>query len=97
MTNELAAVATSFAITNNGGADFTTSVASVLLGGTAPVKVATIRINSTTSDAPVTWATNFTTWTVTVALTNGANPLTVRGYDRLGVSNAVDTISITRQ
>ena len=38
-----------------------------------------------------------TNWTVTVALTNGANPLTVRGYDRLGVSNAVDTITITRQ
>jgi len=96
LTNELAAVATTFAITNNGGANFTTNTANVLLGGTAPVKVATIRINSTTSDAPVTWGT-VTNWTVTVALTNGANPLTVRGYDRLGVSNAVDTITITRQ
>jgi hypothetical protein len=44
----------------------------------------------------VTWNT-VTNWTVSVTLTNGANPLTVRGYDRLNISNAVATITIMRQ
>ena len=96
MTGELAKVAAPLSITNNNGSNFTTSATSVVLGGKASVEVAFIRINSTTSNAPVTWNT-VTNWTVSVALTNGTNALTVRGYDRLNVSNAVAAITITRQ
>jgi len=88
-------VSAPFAITNNGGANFSTNVSTVLLGGTAPVGSAFIRTNSTTSDAPVTWAT-VTNWTLSVNLASGTNSFIVRGYSRLGVSNAVDTITITR-
>ena len=96
LTNELAKLAAPFAITNNNGNNFTTSASSVVLGGKAPMEVASIRINNTTSNAPVTWNT-ITNWTVSVALTNGANPLTLRGYDQLNVSNAAAAITITRQ
>jgi len=96
LSNELTGVAVTFAITNHAGSDFFSPVTTVLLGGTAPVDVANIRINSTTSNAPVAWAT-VTNWTVSVTLEHpGPNLLTVRGYDLLGASNAVDTITITR-
>ncbi len=94
---QLVAVAAPFAITNNNGNDFTNTVSSVTLGGAAPVEAAFIRINSTTSNAPVTWAT-VTNWTISVSLNNGANPLTVQGYDRLGqtLGGASSSITITK-
>ena len=97
LLGELAKVAAPFEISNNNGDNFTvTNQSSLTLVGKAPVAVAFVRINSTTSNASVTW-TSVTNWSVNVALTNGPNPFAVRGYDRLNVQTAIDAIIITRQ
>ncbi len=98
LTNELAKLAAPFEISNNGGNNFTTNQSNIVFFGKAPVEVALIRLNGASTNLPVTW-TSVTNWSVTITLTNGANSLTNRGYDRLGVflTNAIDSITITNQ
>ena len=61
LTNQLAAVAAFFVITNNNGISFTTNVTNIVLGRKTLVEVANIRVNNETSNAPVTWNTVTTT------------------------------------
>jgi len=83
-----------FAITSNGGNDFTASQNLVSLTGTAPLRVAKLRVNGL--DYDVTW-TSATQWSLTLALANGVNTIVVEGVDRFGqlVAGASDTIRIT--
>ena len=103
LTNELAKVAPPFTITNNNGNDFTTGAPSLLLGGQAPVEVASIQAkrivgtNTLVLTMGLTHWASVTNWTVLVPLTNGANRLEVTGLDRLGVANAFDSITVTNQ
>jgi hypothetical protein len=82
-----------FAVTSNGGNDFTTNGTAVRLTGTAPVSVKTILING--AAYPVTW-TSPTNWTALVPLAAGTNALAVTALDRSGgvLSNLTDTITI---
>ena len=90
---QLATVAASFAVA--GPSAFSTSAAVVILSGTAPVGVATIKVNG--APRPVTW-TNVTTWILQAPLGAGTNPLSVIGFDRRdqpvsGASNLVTVIA----
>src|SRR6059058_1451641 len=71
-------VPSSFAITLNGGADFSTNKNLVTLTGTAPIDVRAITINGVSY--PVTW-TAVTRWSMAVALSAGTNTLVVHGLD----------------
>jgi len=92
--SQLATVAASFAITTNGGNDFSTNRNYLTLSGTAPIGVKTIEINGVSY--PPTWTT-LTNWTLNFALAPGANTLTVQGYDLRGnpIAGSSDTITIT--
>ena len=82
-----------FAVTFNGGNDFTTNGSVIRLTGTAPVSVKTILING--AAYPVTW-TSPTAWSMIVPLEAGANSLSVTALDRNGavLGNFTDSITI---
>lgn len=92
--SQLGGVSAGFTITSNGGQNYSTNRNTLILTGSAPVQVKTIRINGV--DFPVIW-TGVSSWETRVALARGVNTLVVEGYDSQGrlVSGATDTISIT--
>jgi hypothetical protein len=75
----LSQVAATFSITSNSGRDFTTAQNLVVLEGTAPVEICTIKVNG--QSQPITW-TGVTQWQIRVALKAGANALLLEGFDR---------------
>ena len=81
LLKQFTAVDTTFAITSNGGRDFTSTNESVTLAGRAPVTVASVKINGITT--PVNWD-SVTNWSVVVRLLSGTNDFEITGYDRLG-------------
>ncbi len=86
--------AASFAITTNGGNDYTSSTATTLLSGTAPFAVATLEVNGI--PYPATW-TDQRSFRLTVPLTQRTNVLVLVGKDRRGnpVPGASRTITVT--
>lgn len=70
-----------FAITSNGGNDFTTANAVIQISGAAPFRVASIRVNGI--PFPATW-TGFTTWRLDVPLGAATNRLEIVGHDLRG-------------
>jgi len=89
---QLGTVNAAFAITSNGGNDFSTSQALVTLQGTAPVTVDALRVNG--QQHPMTY-TSETEWLITTGLDEGANPLLIEAFDRFGTAVASDTITVT--
>jgi hypothetical protein len=88
-----------FEISNNGGANYTTGVATETLIGKAPIeKIKFIRIQGRSTNELVNWTT-LTNWSFSLPLNMGANNVTVLGLDRFEaqVSGASDSITITRQ
>ena len=94
LVNQLNAVAASFGITSNGGANFNTDSDVVTITGTAPIEVKSIRVSGV--DFPVHW-TSVTEWSVRVPLKQGINALNIQAVDADGgVMTALsDTVSIT--
>ena len=94
--------AAQFIITGpNNGNNFTTTSATVVLTGNAPIEVVQIGVVSgqATVSVPLTWPTA-TTWSVTLALQPGVvNSISIQGRDRNGafMPGYIDSISITRQ
>jgi hypothetical protein len=86
--------AAAFAITSNGGNDFSSATPTTTLTGTAPFAVATIEVNGV--PYPVNW-TDPRTFSLLVPLTDRTNVLTLVGKDRLGnvIAGATDTITVT--
>ena len=91
---QIAGVVSGFSITSNSGNNYSTNRNTVLLRGTAPVQVETIRINGV--DYPITW-TGVTSWETRVSLEPGQNLLQVEGFGSGGepVTGGSDTITIT--
>lgn len=87
---------TSFAITNNGGNNFSTTNAYVVLGGTAPMTVKELEVNGV--GYRPTWL-SLTHWRITVPLPNQVNPLRVQGVDNYDnrPANAVASITVTNR
>jgi hypothetical protein len=86
--------AAAFAITSNGGNNFTSPTAQTTITGNAPFAVASIAVNGIAY--PVTW-TGFTTFSLTVPLTQQINALTLIGLDRKGnaLPGVSDTVTVT--
>ena len=77
---QLSGLTNAFAM--NTPVSYSTNNTVVTITGYAPVDVKDIAINGALF--PVTWAANYTTWTVRVALTNATNVLVVQGLDAYG-------------
>ncbi len=90
---QLANVSAGFAITTGGGNNYSTNRNTVLLSGTAPVTVKTIKVNGI--EYPVTW-TSETSWQIGYALHAQQNLIQLDGYDADGklIPGASDTLSI---
>ena len=85
--------ATAFAITSNGGNDFTTNNNLIALGGTAPIQAEFIEVNGTRY--AITW-TSTTTWTLSVPIVAATNALALQAFDRYGrlLTNVTDSITV---
>ena len=85
--------ATAFAITSNGGNDFSVSNSFVTLTGTAPIQLETIQVNGI--NHTLSWSSP-TIWTLDTPIISGTNFLTLQGIDRYGgvLSNLIDTIQV---
>ena len=94
LLSQVATVNAAFAITSNGGNDFSTAEEIVTLSGSAPVEVETIRVNGIEHRPTFP---SVTAWSLRTSLHAGANTLLVEGYDRHGnlVPGATDGISVT--
>ncbi len=85
--------AMAFAITSNGGNDFTVNNNLVPLTGTAPIQVEYIEVNGIRY--ALTW-TSTTNWSLSVPVGTGTNTLALQAYDRYGrlLTNVLDTIKV---
>ena len=79
-------------ITSNAGEDFSTQDHIVSLQGTAPIEAAEIHVNGL--EQVVSFSAD-TDWTAMMGLTNGANHIRVRGFDREGNVVGEDSIVVT--
>ena len=89
-------LSTPFAITSNGGNNFSTTNDHVVLAGTAPLTVKEILINGLSCG--LTWTT-LTNWTLTAPLPGAVNLLVAQGIDSQGgtPTNVVDSIVVTNR
>ncbi|MEX2185886.1 MAG: lamin tail domain-containing protein, partial [Pirellulales bacterium] len=83
----------SFAITTNGGNDFTVNTPTTTLQGTGWVNVRTIRVAGEGQPLPVTWI-NDNTWQLTLPVDFGANSIVLEAVDFQGNLIASDTVTI---
>jgi hypothetical protein len=74
------------------GGDFNTTDHIAVIGGTAPIEVASFRLNG--RDMRVTYPTQ-TNWSARVGLEDGANAFVIEGFDYLGHIVASDSITVT--
>ncbi|MCZ6795013.1 MAG: lamin tail domain-containing protein [Planctomycetota bacterium] len=83
-----------FAITTNGGEDFTVDEADVTIDGTAWIDVATLFLREH-SDAEITWP-SVTRWRLSLDLEPGANALSFLAFDGAGGFLDAKSITVTR-
>ena len=83
-----------FAITTNGGADFSVNTSTAALAGSGWIDVREIRRADTGAALDLTWTTD-TAWTSSVGVNFGANPITLNAYDNTGALVGTDSIIIT--
>lgn len=83
-----------FAITTNGGANFSVNAASVQLAGNGWINVEEIRRADTGAVLDLNWTTD-TAWSAPVGLNFGANAITLNAYDGSGTQVGTATINIT--
>ena len=84
--------ASTFAITTNGGNDFSEADSSIDLEGDGWVDVFTIEVNGIPT--PVEW-TDSNSWKITVPIGTGANALTLTAINNHGVEVGSDSITVT--
>ncbi len=92
--SQLATVTSPFAITNNGGNNFSSTNNIISLSGTAPVAVKTITVNGVAY--PATW-TSVNGWRLQLPLNGVTNQLVLQGWDWRGnpVTNTLAGITVT--
>jgi hypothetical protein len=83
-----------FAITTNGGANFSVSTPTVSLVGNGWIDVDQIRLAGDNQPLDVTW-TDQDSWQLELPLANGANAVTLEAYDRRGNLLSSDSITVT--
>jgi hypothetical protein len=82
-----------FAITTNGGANFSTATSPVTLAGEGWVDIRNIRLAGATVPLQVTW-TSATAWQIAVPLTFGSNVISLEALDFAGNVVGTDTITV---
>lgn len=94
LMSQLNTVAAPFAITSNGGGDFSTTTNVVTLAGTGPIDVMKIAVNGISY--PVRWTT-VTNWTMNVPISAASTLLNITGLDRkeTAVGSAALTVTFT--
>jgi len=83
-----------FAITTNGGANFSTGTSPATLSGQGWVNVREIRLAGSTVPLASTW-TSSSTWQVAVPLTFGPNAIVLEAVDFTGAVVGSDSITVT--
>lgn len=83
-----------FAITTNGGADFSIDATQTVIGGNGWIDVREIRRMDTGAVLATDW-TSDKTWRANVGLHAGSNPVTLQAYNAQGAPAGTDTITIT--
>ena len=83
-----------FAITTNGGNDFSSPDPQAMLAGNAWINVHRLRLQGSDEPLAATW-TSGSAWQISVPLLNGPNAITVEGLDYSGNVVASDTITVT--
>ena len=83
-----------FAITTNGGGNFTVDESTATLSGNGWVNVRNIYVLGQDQPLAIQWTDN-DSWTTTIPLVPGANALTLQARDYRGNLVASDTITIT--
>lgn len=83
-----------FAITTNGGANFSTPFSPVTLAGSGWVNVRHIRLAGSAVPLAVTW-TSSTAWQVAVPIAAGPNAITLEALDFSGNVVGTDSITVT--
>jgi len=81
-----------FVITTNGGNDFSEGDSAVDLAGNGWIDV--FRIDVDGIPRPVTWI-DTDSWLITVPISIGPNPLTVKAYNNQGLEVGSDSITVT--
>lgn len=96
VTSQLATAAPQipFAITTNGGNNFSVDALSTQLAGSGWINVREIRLAGNSQPLPLTW-TAVDQWQVTVPLNYSANNLQIEAYNFQGALVGADTITIT--
>jgi hypothetical protein len=83
-----------FAITTNGGVDFSVASNTVQLSGNGWINVREIRRAGESQPLDVTW-TDQDSWRIDLALIEGANSIVLEAYDFQGQLVASDSVTIT--
>ncbi|MEO7318201.1 MAG: lamin tail domain-containing protein, partial [Chthoniobacteraceae bacterium] len=83
-----------FAITTNGGADFSATGPNVTLAGSGWINVRTIVVQSSGLVLNATWTTG-SSWQISLPIAPGANVVTLQAFDFQGNLVGSDTITIT--
>jgi len=83
-----------FAMTSNGGADFTVNTGQTTLEGTGWIDVREIRRADTGAVLATEWISE-NTWRVSVGLVAGPNAITLRAFNAQGAAVGSDSITIT--
>jgi len=83
-----------FAITTNGGGNFTVDADSVTLEGEGWINVREIKVNGAAEPVNITWLDN-RRWQVTVPIAFGANVLNLQAVDHQGAVVGSDSITVS--
>ena len=83
LLGQMKKVAAPFAIHTNRLGDFTNREGTVVLTGTAPPNLHSLRLNGV--ERPISWS-SATNWSMEIVLSPGSNLLALEGYDRYGRS-----------
>ena len=83
-----------YAITTNGGADFSVAASQTLLEGTGWIDIHEIRRAGSQDPLDLTWIGN-TQWRAALPLVSGPNPIALEAYDFEGALMATRTITVT--
>ena len=90
LQSQLATMSAPFSV--NGPTTINTTTSPITLTGTAPVSVKTITFNGV--EIPLIW-TGTTTWSASVSIPGGTNPLSIRAFGSAGIETAGTTLSVT--
>ncbi len=83
-----------FAISSNGGNDFSVNASQIALDGNGWIDVRSVRRSDTGALVPLTW-TGENSWRAPLALLSGPNTITLTAFNHQGTPVGTDSITVT--